>query len=505
MSRSRLASLRGLVLLGSSITSVGAIEFGLTRDGDPRRLVVLSSDNGASSVGAFHGDHGEVDGCRIVVGAANPLNASVLRNLVPWLRPRAWGMATSAGLGDRLGLATPGHVRAMRASRGFIAPVFAQQSIREMERTNRTPQEVMDDALWGVVSEGWHEGFGADADHLKTTHHIDLCRGAEFTFYTLDPGDHVDHAADGSPMEEVRAAYDLLPWPALEDSPGAAMRRYGGSSWELEGEVVVTDEEAVARAAVKYGPAIAHVATMYRHLRAAIGQTAVDVEISVDETKAPTTVQQHLYLAAELQRLGVGWTSLAPRFVGRFEKAIDYIGDPRDFEDDLRSHARVAAAFGGYKLSLHSGSDKFSIYESCARATQGAMHLKTSGTSYLEGLRTTARLAPELFKDLYAFALQSYTKDRDGYHVSAHSEGAPNAALLDDEELSLLLERDDVRQILHVTFGSVLTACHSDGSSRFKDDLVDVLCGGREAYATALDSHLSRHLEPLRRTLAQTA
>ena len=99
----------------------------------------------------------------VLVGPASPKNAAALRQHLEWLRPRPLGTRTSAGLGDRLGLATPGHVRAVRAVGGFaaIAPIFPQQSIREMTRTGRTPIEVMDDATWGMFAEGWCDGTGA--------------------------------------------------------------------------------------------------------------------------------------------------------------------------------------------------------------------------------------------------------------------------------------------------------------------------------------------------------
>ncbi len=79
---------------------------------------------------------------------------------------------------------------------GNIAPIFAQQSIREMTRTGRTPQQVMDDATWGIFQEGWQDGFGADADHLKTPGDIDACLAAGYTFFTIDPGAHVDNRAE---------------------------------------------------------------------------------------------------------------------------------------------------------------------------------------------------------------------------------------------------------------------------------------------------------------------
>src|SRR4029453_3593482 len=109
-------------------------------------------------------------------------NAATLRTLLPFLQPRPWGLRKSAGCGDRLGLGTPGHIRAFPHTFGDagtgMAPILAQQSIPENVRTGRTPQEVVDDAMWGVFQEGWQHGYGADADHLKTTADVDLCAAA---------------------------------------------------------------------------------------------------------------------------------------------------------------------------------------------------------------------------------------------------------------------------------------------------------------------------------------
>jgi hypothetical protein len=161
----------------------------------------------------FAGDRqGNLLLCRL-----EPVNAAALRARLPWLRPQRLGLATSAGCGDRLGLATPGHLRAVRGT--GIAPILAQQSMRENARTGRTPQDVMDDAMWGVFQEGWREPWGADADHLKTPADVDLCVAAGYTFFTIDPGDHVDNEAHTASMAELQAKIDSLPWELLDDSP----------------------------------------------------------------------------------------------------------------------------------------------------------------------------------------------------------------------------------------------------------------------------------------------
>ena len=138
------------------------------------------------------------------------------------------------------------------------------------------------------------------------------------------------------------------------------------------------------------------------------GNHPFELEASVDETEQPTSLLEHYYIASELKRLGVYWVSLAPRYVGRFEKGVDYIGDLALFEAEFSGHAAIARHFGGYKLSLHSGSDKFSIYPIANRLAEGRVHLKTAGTSYLEALRTVADVDPGFFRNIYQFARDRY-------------------------------------------------------------------------------------------------
>ncbi len=213
---------------------------------------------------------------------------------------------------------------------------------------------------------------------------------------------------------------------------------------------------------LKYGRAIAHVSSLYQRLTQVSENRVWEVEVSVDETETPTSHAEHLYWARELSRLGVRWVSLAPRFVGTFEKGVDYIGDRTAFAQDIAVHAAIARAHGPYKLSLHSGSDKFSIYDISVEATRGLVHLKTAGTSYLEALRTIGELEPPLLREIYAFACQHYEADRASYHVSARLDRAPDPAT-PEFDVALLLEQFDAREILHVTFGSVLTARNAEG------------------------------------------
>ena len=492
-----LDTIPGLDVLPRSLVVADEAEYGLARIETELRLVILAKSADSPVLQRFEGEHSEQAGRTLVLGPTSPHNAAALRAQLPWLRPKPLGLQTSVGMGDRMGLATPGHVRAVRAAGGGIAPIFAQQSIREMTRTNRTPQQVMDDATWGIFQEGWREGVGADADHLKTTADVDACLAAGYTFFTVDPGEHVNNNAEKASLADLRAAAAELPSDLQPLTSGLQNK-----SFDVEGHIIHFDEHTLLKAAVKYGRAVAHVATMYHHLVQATGGQNCELEVSVDETELPTSHAEHIYIASELRRLRVQWVSLAPRYIGHFEKGVDYIspsgkiGDVAAFEADFAIHAAIARQFGPYKLSLHSGSDKFSVYPVAARQTRGLVHLKTAGTSYLEALHTIASLDPEFFRAICAFAYERYETDKVSYHVSAQLNRAPLPHAVSDVELPALLDQFDAREILHHTFGSVLTERTADGSLRYSDHLMGLLRANPEAYASNLEAHFLRHLKP---------
>jgi hypothetical protein len=265
-------------------------------------------------------------------------------------------------------------------------------------------------------------------------------------------------------------------------------RRYVGRSFDVGNTALTFDPEALWRAAAKYGRAIAHTVHMYQYIVDQMGKRDFELEVSVDETETPTSPHEHLFIASELRRLGVRWVSLAPRYVGRFEKGVDYIGDLAEFEAELAKHAAIARALGPYKLSIHSGSDKFSIYPIIARLTEGLVHLKTAGTSYLEALRTIAQVNPALFREILVFARERYDTDRATYHVSAQLSNVPTPDTLGDGDLPNLLNQFDARQMLHVTFGSVL--------DQFGDRLLAALQENETVHYGMLKAHFQRHLAP---------
>lgn len=411
------------------------------------------------------------------------------------------GLEPSFGFGDRIGLATPGHVAAMKRSGGDIQPIYPQQSIREMARTNRSPEDVMRDALEGMRDAGWNGKTGADADHLKTTNDVDVTAAAGFTFFTIDPSDRVDEHADGYDDSTLRDRFagvrDQIDW--FDKYLGKSIKLPTGTTFEV-------DESACMRCAVKYGVALNLAIELADHIRSVQESAGRDyeIELSVDETEQPTTLAEHYIIAEQCLDRGMKLVSLAPRYIGDFEKGVDYKGDLTELEASLKDHAAIAEMLGPYKLSLHSGSDKLSMYPALARTTNGRFHVKTAGTSYLEALRVVARHDEPLFRGIVEFARERYETDKATYHVSATLQSAKPAA---DYDNAKSLEQDylecweDVpagkgftapgRQILHCTFGSVLT--HPE----FGPAVRAVLEAHPETYAEVLDDHFSRHLDAL--------
>lgn len=415
------------------------------------------------------------------------------------------GLTPSFGFGDRIGFATVGHVDAMKRAGDGIAPIFPQQSIREMARTGRSPEVVMADALAGMDAAAWTGVTGADADHLKTTQDVDATSSAGFTFFTIDPSDDVDAHADDYDEAALRTKFSRI--AAEVDWLG----KYLGKEIRLStGTKVELSEAACMRAAVKYGRALNKAITLGKHI-ASVQERAgrgFEIELSVDETEQPTTMAEHYIIADQCLDRGMRLVSLAPRYVGDFEKGVDYKGDLFLLEHSLLDHAAIAEMLGPYKLSLHSGSDKISIYSAIARASKGRFHVKTAGTSYLEALRVVARHDHSLFRSIVTFARSRYDEDKQTYHVSATLASAPSVkedsdpVALERAYLELWAEvpkgrgfTTPGRQILHCTFGSVLK------SPEFGATIRSILESHQDTYTEMLSDHFVHHLDALREGL----
>ena len=449
---------------------------------DAKCLGAVADDE--SAFRGFAGTTERTNGQVRLAADTTPENAQALRSALPWLTPSRFGLHTSVGFGDRLGLATPGHVRALKTVGGPINPVFAQQSIREMGRCHRTPRNVLDDATWGAFQAGWTTPVGGDADHLEKLEDIDDTVAAGFVFYTLDPKAEVDPEAEHADAAVIQQKVEALDWPSLDSDLATFRKSYVGHRIDLEHEAIELDEESVVRAMAKYGPSLAHAMAMYRRLR----EKGIDceVEFAVDETDYPTKPAEHVVVVSELHRLGMDFVSFAPRFVGRFEKGVEYIGDLDELQRDFEIHAEIARALGPYKLSLHSGSDKYSTYPLIAEATKGVVHLKTAGTSWAEALRVIAHNDPDLMREVLALALDSFEANRKSYHLSCDPTKIPTDPT--DDQVAQLMDRVDSRQVLHVGYGAIL--------EEFGPRMYQVWNDNEEEHYRIIADHFVKHLTP---------
>lgn len=411
------------------------------------------------------------------------------------LKPSVLGLKRSFGFGDRLGLATLGHMDAISGT-PYLG-IFAQQSIRELNRTNRQPADVMNAAVDAVEANNWTQPWGADADHLQTREDVFKMADAGYTFFTIDPSDYVNDDADKMTKEEILERYDhLVENRKLANSD--LLDRYMDKSFEIKDDFkfIFNNQSELLKAIVKYGAALKHTLSMYKWIRQACENRPFEVEMSVDETETSTTPAEHLFIGLELKRMGVAVVSLAPRFVGEFEKGIDYKGDISKFEKQYQQHVAIAKYCGPYKLSIHSGSDKFSIYPIMGRLSGELLHVKTAGTSYLEALRVICLTDKSLFREIVEFCRNRFETDKESYHVSAALNHVPKR--IEDPQLEdWYLTNEAGRQILHVTFGSVLVDGQSDRGAFFKDLIIENLIKNDQLYREVLHKHLGKHIKLL--------
>ena len=407
----------------------------------------------------------------------NHKNAEVLRKLFPFTAPsRVLGQERSFGIGDRLGIATPGHIRLFEKFDAY--PVFAQQSIRELTLTNRTFEDVMDVVTFSVFREGFKKGWGADGDHLKNAKDVKNALSLGFTMITLDCSEHINNN-----VTDENA-------PAL---PKNYADKYLGKEFDIGEKVSLSFTEAELKKIVAvYGNAITFAADIYRQFFKK-GKYKADFEISIDETSTPTTPLQHYFVARELVDLGVSFATMAPRFCGEFQKGIDYVGDLAQFEKEIKIHAVIARHFK-YKLSIHSGSDKFTVFPSIGKATKTIFHVKTAGTNWLEAMRVVALGDPALYREVHKYALVAFDDARKYYHVTTDIKKIPNVDKLSDKELPGLFEQNDSRQLIHITYGLILNKKNDDGAFAYRDRLYKFWADHAEEYAKALVTHIGKHL-----------
>ena len=369
----------------------------------------------------------------------------------------------SMGIGDRFAQQGRAQLSAFVKARSLgveVAPVW-NKSNREHNIVHSTPDSVRREADDAVRALNWQGPYFVDADHinLKTVDafvpHSD--------FFTIDVADFIGKPCDANDLKTFVAAHQHL---------GGALRIDG-----VEGalDVSATRIESIGR---KYLFAVQEAGRIYRHIVAAKGAGNFVAEVSMDETDQPQTPVELLVILAAIAAEGIPVQTIAPKFTGRFNKGVDYVGDvaqfEREFNDDLSVIAFAVRTFGlpaNLKLSVHSGSDKFSIYPAIRRAVQrhgAGLHLKTAGTTWLEeliGLASAGGDGLAIAKEVYTSALGRFDELCGPYAtvIDIDPTQLPAASQVqswDAEHFAQTLRHDpanprfnpNVRQLLHVGY-----------------------------------------------------
>ena len=445
-------------------------------------LYLFSKNNFVSD---FKSEIKKIDGVYIQVVLINFENFQILKKLFPFTAPVSLrDKKTTFGCGDRLGLASPGHIRA--CLKYDIYPVLAQQSIRELNFTKRTYKDVVADAAFLVFQEGFERGYGADGDHLKSIEEIDLALQAGMPMITLDLSEVINVDAINWSDKNINDEFDKLE----STEKDKILNSYAEKSFSIKDNNIFISAKETKKCTVIYKEALDFAQHVDEHLKKNYDEK-YDLEISIDEIAIPTLPEHHLFIIKELNKRKVKVNSLAPRFIGEFQKGIDYSGDIEEFESQFIIHSEIAKANGNYKISIHSGSDKFSIYPIIGKYTNMRLHLKTSGTSWLEAVRCIAKCNPSFYRKLHKKAYNYYEDAKKFYHITADLSKIRNIDDLDDHEIQEYLERNDSRQLLHITYGGLLN------DAELRDEFFQTLDDYEDVHYELIQKHLGEHIELL--------
>lgn len=406
----------------------------------------------------------------------------------------------SFGMGDRFAHQAEAQLRACikAAEQGIdIVPVW-NKSYREHTTVGSQPPSVLAAAQAAVTKLGWKKPFHIDADHIR----LETVDGfiATSDFYTVDVAESIGKPADPA---AVKAFVDAHP--------------------QLVGKVAIPNIEQpfeisraeVERIAGKYLLAVQEAGRIYRHIAQVKGADKFITEVSMDETDSPQTPPELLVILAAIAAEQIPIQTIAPKFTGRFNKGVDYVGDvvqfEKEFNDDLAVIAFAVKQFGlpaNLKLSVHSGSDKFSIYAPIRRAlarTGAGLHIKTAGTTWLEeciGLAEAGGDGLKIAKEIYAKALEKRDALCAPYATVIDIDPAklPPAAQVADwssEQYASALRHDakcpgfnpHVRQLIHVGYKI---------AAQMGDKYLNALKSCEATIAKNVTGNLyDRHLKPL--------
>jgi tagaturonate epimerase len=406
----------------------------------------------------------------------------------------------SMGIGDRFAHQGKAQLEAMMlaAAEGVeVAPVW-NKSNREHQIIHSQPGDVRREADTATSDLKWERPYFVDADHIGLGNVDGFLTACDF--YTLDVAEEIGTEAG---QEQIDAFVKM-------------MERFTGCL-EIEGidEPFEVSAEDVRRIAATYLAGVQEAGRIYRRIVEVRGEGTFVTEVSMDETEAPQTPVEMFFILAAVAAEGIPAQTIAPKFTGRFNKGVDYVGDvaqfTREFRQDLAVVARAVKEFNlpaNLKLSVHSGSDKFALYGPIHEAITefgAGLHLKTAGTTWLEEIIGLAEGGGEglaIAKDVYAAALGRYDElcgpyatvidiDRDQLPPAdevAGWDGAAFAAALRHDQ-SCTQYNPSLRQLLHVAYKVA-----AEMGARFTDAL--------EAHEQTIarnvtENIFARHLTPI--------
>jgi tagaturonate epimerase len=308
----------------------------------------------------------------------------------------------SIGVGDRFGHQGAAQLRALQLAEKEgvkVIPVW-NKSNREHSIIGTNPEDTRREADAAVKATGWKESYHVDADHIGISNVDKFIPSCDF--FTLDVADFIGKATTGSDLE------------TFEHASAKFMGKL--QIPKVSREFMVTDD-MIHTIGTKYLYAVKEAAKTYHHIKSKKTHDSFIVEVSMDETDAPQTPVELFFILFAIAQEGIPIQTIAPKFSGKFLKGIDYVGDvhafAQEFEEDILVISHAVHVFGlpkNLKLSVHSGSDKFSLYPMMQKAImkhEAGLHLKTAGTTWLEELIGLAAAGGEglsIAKDVYAQA-----------------------------------------------------------------------------------------------------
>ena len=312
----------------------------------------------------------------------------------------------SIGIGDRFARQGQAQLEAFvkaKVQGVTVAPVW-NKSFREHSTIHSQPLSTRVEADVAVKALGWKDPYFVDADHIGQKTVDGFLTAADF--YTLDVADFIGKPSTDAEIQAFVTKH--TPASGTLSIPGIA-------------PAFTVTKALVEKVAKKYLFAVQEAHRIYRRIEAAKGKGQFVTEVSMDETDQPQTPLDLWFILAALADEGIPLQTIAPKFSGRFNKGVDFVGDlavfEKEFNEDVLVIAQAVKQFGlssNLKLSVHSGSDKFSIYGPIRRAIErhgAGLHLKTAGTTWLEEITGLAEAAPEglaLAKEIYTKALGRY-------------------------------------------------------------------------------------------------